>query len=125
VVLPSGRLSDVHPPQAAPFEGNFMVRKTWGLPSGAQIAAQGDAQRVGHYFASLTNAPDTSIPPYWLSNARASYKSPGAEWDISVFCKNLTNKQILAYSVDTGALAYVNLYYLPPRWYGIEVAKHW
>ncbi len=125
VVLPSGRLSDVHPPQAAPFEGNFMVRKTWGLPSGAQLTAQGDAQRVGHYFASLTNAPDTSIPPYWLSNARASYKSPGAEWDISVFCKNLTNKQILAYSVDTVVLAYVNLYYLPPRWYGIEVAKHW
>jgi len=125
VVLPSGRLADTHPPQAAPFEANLVMRKTWGLHSGAQIVAQGDAQRVGHYFASLTNAPDTSIPAYWLSNARASYEAAGGGWDVGVFCKNLTNKQILAYSVDTVSLAYVNLYYLPPRWYGVEVVKHW
>lgn len=124
VNLPSGRLVDAHAPQAPALAADFMLRKSWNLLRG-QVSIQGDAQRVASYFSSLTNAPDTSIPGYWLPNVRASYASPDRDWDVSVFCKNVTNKQILAYAVDTVSLAYVNQYYLPPRWYGVEVSKRW
>jgi iron complex outermembrane recepter protein len=125
VVLPAGVRADTNPPQAPHSSASAVLRKSWTLEQGGRIGAQADVQHVGDYYAALTNAPDTYIPAYWLSNARVFYQSADRSLDMALYCNNIQNKGIKVYAYDEASLQIALFNYAPPRWYGIEIRKHW
>ncbi len=58
---------------------------------------------------------------YWLVNARASYETPEGDIEISIWGKNLTDKEYLATVGDLSAFGLQQLYYGDPRSYGVTV----
>ncbi|GAB3377131.1 TonB-dependent receptor [Spongiibacter taiwanensis] len=59
---------------------------------------------------------------YWMSNARITYEIPDKGISFAAWCKNLENKEIIAYSINAQAYGGFDFnQYLKPRTFGVEV----
>lgn len=106
--------------QSPEFTLNGLIRKEFNFDWG-QISAQMDATYTDGYFAQLSNAPNTSIPSNWLTNARIAYRTSDEKYEIAVYAKNLLDKTRYTYSYDVSLFGFTKYNVAPPRIIGVEL----
>ncbi len=94
------------------------LRKEW-LIGDARWTLQGDAKRVSSRKLNLIDHPATREPAYSLIGMNGSYSPVGAKWELSVYCRNITDEQyrIVAtpFVTTTGSVIQI---YNEPRTFG-------
>lgn len=109
-------------PDAPDVSLNLSASYTADLGGKLQGKAQVDGRYSGDMFKDALNDPLIATEGYWLWNARVSLFS-GADWDISVWGKNLADKRYVTQGVNALALGSGFRVYGPPRTWGVSFAK--
>jgi iron complex outermembrane receptor protein len=100
---------------------NTLLRKEWDFENGT-FAAQFDGGYVSEQEFNTNNSALSTTPGYSLWNGRLTYSSSSDGWEVSLFAKNIFNKEYQTYRFDlTGFAGQVLYLYGPPRWFGGEV----
>ena len=105
---------------------NGIARYEWPA-FGGHLALQGDFNYVGDRFTDVQNKPVQLLRSYTVGNVRASYLSADDQWEVSAFCKNVTDKHPAAFIFDlttTVGMNQVNVTQVP-RWFGVTVTFHY
>ncbi len=125
-------VSGMNQKQAIDASGNSLKRAPefssyMALSYALPLAIEGMVKLLGEhiyqsrFYFTETNESILSQSGYHLFNAKIRYESKDQRRTMAVFCKNLTDEEIIDVAVDfrhyTGA---VNYAYQPPRTYGIE-----
>lgn len=124
VRLPYGDLVNNRPPEMPHVTVNGLIRREWSMFDG-RVGIQFDGRYTGQRYASISNAPDTSLPGAAIFNARLTYAHPD-HWDASLSVKNVANRAVVTYVFDD-----ISFYgsavesFLPPRWITLDVRYHW
>ena len=82
-----------------------------GSAFGGYLALQGDFNYVGDRFTDVQNKPVQTLDSYFISNARASWRSSSDRWEAAVFVKNIGDEEPAAFIFDlttTFGMAQVN-----------------
>ena len=115
----AGELLTREAPQSPDLSFNFAATKDFGLADGV-LRLGLDGSYSDEYFSQLTNAPVTLIENGWILNARATWTSPNAQWQGSLFVRNLLDAEQQNYAFDItfpgNGLVEQNFY--PPQWFG-------
>jgi iron complex outermembrane receptor protein len=81
-----------------------------------------DGRYADDMFKDALNDPLIATPSYWVWNARASLFS-GADWEVAVWGKNLTDERYVTQGVDNLTLGVGFRVYGAPRTYGVSFTK--
>ncbi|MEE8495752.1 MAG: TonB-dependent receptor, partial [Xanthomonadales bacterium] len=105
--------------QAPEFSANLFAKYTWGLSSGAMLAAKVDARYQDDSFYDPDSSPITLIPSYTLVDASIAYTSAGGAWKIALWAKNLTDEDYVThiFSQRGGTVSFAS--YGPPKQVGL------
>ena len=93
------------------------AEQQFDLPGGAGAYARGEYQYTSEAFTDISNHPISRRPEYDLYNAVVGYSPPGGHWDVSLWGRNLADKQY-ATSIVVGNLPLLNPG--PPRTFGVR-----
>jgi iron complex outermembrane receptor protein len=105
-------------PDAAAYVG---LRYELGLGRGGRVAVSGDYSYKGDYYFDFSPVAATEWlkqDAYDVLNARVAYSSAGRDWEIGVWCTNLTDSSYYEDAVIQSASSRVS--YADPRTYGID-----
>lgn len=111
------------PALAAKWTLNGLVRYEWPAFSGS-LSAQTDFSYKGDHKFNTNETVPVMESAYALFNARVGYATDN--WDLSLFVKNLTDKEYRRYAYDTAAYFGSSLDIIGiPRWVGATVRYSW
>ena len=98
---------------------NLLMRKSWNLSNGAEVAVQVDGQYVGEQQLGTENSDMAMTNSYSIWNTRLSYNTEN--WELAAFVKNAGNKVYRTYAFDLAAdFGYSLEVSGPPRWAGVQ-----
>lgn len=115
------------------LEGNMLPRSPETTFNGLlqyrlplQLEGQASLQLDFDYKDRIYFSPEnvdllSNDKSYWLVNARAAYETADGDIEISVWGKNLTDKEYLVTVGDLSSFGLHQLYYGDPRTYGVTV----
>ena len=109
-------------PEAPELSFNGLVRYEWDLSANLSMVALVDTSFNDDIFKEVSNTYKTES--YWLTNARLYLKSQTGAWEVSLWVKNLADKEYLTNLIPPGAGA-VWEYYGMPRTYGVSARYNW
>lgn len=106
----------------------------WTLAIGAQYCwevegwlatLRGDYYQQGGSYARIFNSPSDKLKGYHVVNTTLTIASPGRDFDIQLYVKNLTNSTPITdiYVTDDSSGLFTNAFTLDPRTYGVSVTK--
>ena len=105
-------------PSAPSFSGNYLLRYNLPLPKDSSLAFQFDGAYYDDQFLEVTNGSGTVQNAYNVSNLSVTYKI--GTFEVSLWSKNVFDKEYKAYTLDLGALGATS-YYAPPRTGGVSI----
>lgn len=101
---------------------NLAAQYSWDLAQQGNLAVRGEYQHSGGVYFSQYNAPFERQKSYGIYNAKISWTSMDDRWTISVFGKNLGNKNYLLNAVRLALIGGGTVGQpAAPRTYGINV----
>lgn len=106
-------------PQSPDFTVSGTILQEFPLRVGV-ISVQLSGYYNDGYYSQLTNAPNTQIPSYTLFNGRVTFASSDEMYEVSVFAKNLADKEYYTYAFDIAANGFTEQTLGLPRWVGVE-----
>ena len=116
-----GNLSGKELPSAPKTNFNLLARYTVPVPGG-NLSIQADTKYNSHQFFSVNNDPLLAQGAYWLSNARLSYVTAGERFTVTLWGRNLGDKQYLNGAYDLAAFGFDQLVPADQRTYGLSIA---
>lgn len=122
--LPAGQVADRVMPQAPKWSINALTRYQWNALH-STWSVEADVKSDTEQYFSTFNSPADLEPRHTVANARIGYTNPSGNLDVSVFCRNVTNKRYRLYDLDVSGISVVTPVYAPPRWYGATITYHW
>jgi len=109
-------------PEAPALALNGLVRYEWALSGDKRMFVLVDTSFNDKIFKEVSNTLETDS--YWLTNARLSLKGQTEAWEVSLWVKNIANKEYVTNLLPPGRGAVWNFYGMP-RTYGISVRYSW
>ncbi|HEX7947950.1 MAG TPA: TonB-dependent receptor, partial [Phenylobacterium sp.] len=109
-------------PDAPEVSFNVSAAYTADLGEKLQAKVQVDGRYADDMFKDALNDPLIATPSYWVWNGRASLFS-GADWEVAVWGKNLTDERYVTQGVDNLTLGVGFRVYGAPRTYGVSFTK--
>jgi iron complex outermembrane receptor protein len=109
------------PPRAPKFTAKFQAAYDFDLKGYGTLTPHAAWSYEGKHFTNLTNAPQGFQGAYAIVDADLTYEDPKAQWRVSLYAKNLTNKTHLINANPIAGLFNAN-YYADPKTYGVELA---
>lgn len=93
----------------------------YAVPVGnGKLTPRVDGKYSSMFYYSVFNTPDTQSRPYVTGNASLTYEPDSAQWQVSVFVRNFTDKVVLA-NAQRNFVAGLNTYqFQPPRTWGVR-----
>ena len=111
---------DGNPLRNAPEHAfNILGVCEWTLDSGATLAIQADLRFKDQVFQDPDVEEVASIPKYTVLDARISYLTPGAEWEVAAWAKNLNDEDYFLHNFPAQGSGFATP--APPRTYGLTV----
>lgn len=110
---------DREAPQSPSFTLSAAVVQDFELGEGV-LSFQFSGYYNSGYYSQLTNAPNTDIPSYSVFNGRVSYTGAEERYQISLFARNLFDKEYITYAFDIASNGFTEQTLGVPRWVGIE-----
>ena len=108
--------------QSPEWNLNGLIRYEWPVMNGS-MAIQGDIHYRSEHYHAVTLADAVTENGYHLANARLSYTTADAKWEVAVFAENITDENYVVQSFDIAALlGWIEEYYGRPRWVGGSVS---
>ena len=121
VPLPVSGVRDFVMPNAPRWSLNGSIRYERDFLGGT-VAAQADGAYVSRRTSNAIDYPDLASPGYFRANARIAYTTPDERWEIAAFARNLTDEEVLLFTVDlSGLTGGSGDIYDRPRWFGASV----
>ena len=118
VTLADGTVVRRSLPQAPSFSGHALMRYEVPIASGS-VAGQVVTSYVGNTCFSLLCAPVDQEGGRAVSDASLSYRTSSDSWDLSLWVKNLSDKQYRIFNSDVSFLGVSESIYAAPRTYGV------
>jgi len=115
-----GDLSGRQLPSAPKANFNLLMRYTWPL-RGGELALEADGKYASHQYFSVNNDPLLAQGAYWLSNARISYVTRNERVNVTLWGRNLADKQYLTAAFDLAAFGFDQWVPADPRTFGLTV----
>ncbi|MFO1466293.1 MAG: TonB-dependent receptor [Steroidobacteraceae bacterium] len=116
-----GNLSGMQLPSAPKTNFNLLARYTVPLPGGS-LSIEADTKYNSHQFFSVNNDPLLAQDAYWLANARLSYATSDDRLTVTLWGRNLGDKQYLTGAYDLAAFGFDQLVPADQRTYGLTVS---
>nr|WP_277602453.1 TonB-dependent receptor [Parahaliea mediterranea] len=110
---------DREAPQSPDFTLSAGAAQDFPIQSG-RISLQLNAYYNSGYYSQLTNAPNTDIPGFTIVNGRISYINERHGFDLSVFARNLFDKEYYTYAFDIASNGFTEQSLGVARWVGVE-----
>ena len=124
VAVSSGRTKDVEPSFAPALTANGLIRYAWDT-MGGELAVQADISYTDDFYYSLRNFNSTELDGYTLSNARISYTTGSADWELAAFVKNLTDEEYAVTGFDISVFCGCSeIATGNPRWWGLSLRRN-
>ena len=98
---------------------NGLIQHDFHLSGGSTLTAQLDFSFQDDVFFDAQNSPLLSQDSYSLYNARLSWQSANDNLELSLWARNLTDKEYLVYAFDLSFLGFNEEMIGMPRTYGI------
>lgn len=76
--------------------------------------------RTGVYY-SISNAPSTYQPGYWLQNFHLSYTLPNGKWRVGAYVENAFDQHYYNNMIDVSSLGFTQRVYGMRRMYGFTI----
>jgi iron complex outermembrane recepter protein len=124
VALPDLEVADRIMPQAPKWSVNGEVGYKWQVPTGT-MAIRADGKWDSDFYFSAFNAPVDVEKSHVVANSRAIYTNAAGNLDLTLFCKNLTDRRYRVYDLDISSIGFADQVYAPPRTYGGTVTFRW
>lgn len=101
---------------------NAIIGYSFALGNGGRLGIQGDAVFRDDVFFTSDNNPLVSQPSYWLVGGNVSYISPGEDWEVRLWVRNLADEEYFVGGFDFSFLG--GYFMLPgdPRMVGATVS---
>ena len=112
------------PPQAPSWSAQAGLERTFVIPTGTLTPRIQSKYQTASYF-SFYNYADSRQPSYHMSDAFLTYQYTDSQLKVSAYMKNIENKAVFS---NAGEAQYAYAYeyqFLPPRTFGVSVAKSW
>ena len=111
---------------APELEANWILRYNQELNSGSSISYQIDGNYKSDHFFDVSNIAVSRQGGYTVSNARIGWLSSDAKLELSVWAKNIFEKEYQVYSFDfTGLAGFNQQFFGQPRWVGVGAKYNW
>jgi len=108
-------------PFSPKISGNLGLDQTFELGGKGSINARIDSYVTSSYWFTYDHIPGLKQSSYTKTDASISYRPPGEEWEVGVWCKNLENNAIAASAGSVAGRAYPGVVYVePPRTFGVR-----
>jgi iron complex outermembrane receptor protein len=108
------------PDNTPEWTGSAIAEYTWRMSSGAALILRGDWRGLSDVFDDIGENPDRRHDSYNLLGARLTWYPASANWSLSAWGRNLTDK---AYTTQVGPaqpnIAQLNFMYGAPLSYGV------
>jgi iron complex outermembrane receptor protein len=111
-------------PRSPTWKGSVGIEYAYAFAAGAHLTPRVDMNFQSVSYFTPFNVASASQPAYAKLNASLNYEPADANWRITAFVKNLTNKSIISGAIVSQQTS-VNVYegfYEPPRTYGATLA---
>ena len=108
--------------QSPPYSGTIAAQNDFPVgTNGSIVTVRGDVYFQGRTFYDPQNSAYTDQPPYALLNAQLGYSSPDRTFQVTLFAKNLLDKQYL-FAFQANGVAPAG-FAGAPRTFGIRIGK--
>lgn len=85
------------------------------------LRVQADARYESEWFADFVHNPGTRQAPYVKENASITWHSGNERWNLGLWCRNITNKAVIAATAAAGIPGPATAYMDEPRTYGVRL----
>jgi iron complex outermembrane receptor protein len=100
---------------------NGIARYHFNVTADREVAAQLDTHYTGRQFFDLSNNPIATEGGHAVTNASLSFKDSHSHLHVSVWAKNITNREYRLYAIPVTSLGFEQQMFGPPRWYGVTL----
>lgn len=109
-------------PAAPEWNLNGLVRYEWSLESGSVVSLQTDFVYTDDQFFTADNNPSLTEEAYWLWNARANFTTADERYSVSIWGKNLFDKEYITTAFDLADFGFNSVGIGDPRTVGVTLA---
>lgn len=125
VEVASGVFEDTEPSFAPALTYNGLIRYSWEIFSGDELAVQGSFSYTDDFFYTLRNYDSHKMEDYTLFNARLSYTSVDKGWEAAIFVENLTDEDYPVTGFDISLFCGCSEIAVgKPRWWGLSLRRN-
>ena len=111
---------------APELEANWILRYNVPLASKGDVSFQLDGNYKSDHFFDVSNIDVSRQGGYTVSNARIGWASENKNLELSLWAKNIFEKEYQVYSFDfTGLAGFNQQFFGQPRWIGGSVKYQW
>ena len=111
---------------APELEANWILRYHHELGSNGSLSYQIDGNYKSDHFFDVSNIDVSRQGGYTVHNARIGWVSPNENLEVSLWAKNLFEKEYLVYTFDfTGLAGFNQQFFGQPRWLGVSAKYNW
>lgn len=104
---------------------NGLLRYHVPVGSGMELSFQLDSRYVAKQFFDLQNNPIARQGGYAVANAAVTLDADGGRWSLSLWAKNLADREYRTYAIPVTGLGFTQQMYGTPRWYGGTLRYRW
>ncbi|WP_019529134.1 TonB-dependent receptor domain-containing protein [Dasania marina] len=104
---------------------NLAVDYRYPLDNGWSLSFATDAAYQSKVYLALDNLEVKSQQAYWLYNGSIVLAGPGERWQLSLWGRNLADKQYYTEAFSSKSSGLLMRVIAPPRTYGLALAYHW
>ncbi len=122
VEVAPGIFRDVEPTFTPKTQFSGLIRYSWPIANGSELAIQLDGNYASKRFANLRNFDAHIMGSFVVGNARLFWESPNRVWWASLFVTNIGDERVLTERFDLATLCGCeDQHFAKPRWYGGSV----
>ena len=111
---------------APELEANWILRYNHDIGSNGSLSYQIDGNYKSDHFFDVSNVDVSRQGGYTVHNARIGWVSPNENLEVSLWAKNLFEKEYLVYTFDfTGLAGFNQQFFGQPRWIGASAKYSW
>ncbi|MCB2013473.1 MAG: TonB-dependent receptor [Sphingobium sp.] len=85
------------------------------------LRLQADARYESEWFADFVHNPGTRQAPYVKANGSITWYSDSGTWNAGIWCRNITDKAVIAATAAAGIPGPATAYMDEPRTYGVRM----
>jgi iron complex outermembrane receptor protein len=106
--------------EAPPLSMNMWGQHDWNLSDGARVWLRAEYSWQDRIYFTVVNDNIQTQGPYGLANLLAGWNAPGDHWGVSLYAKNIFDKQYITQS--SSATAVPAGHAGPPQTYGVAMS---